>query len=155
MYHQPSTAAPYVCQPFSTGYFQSSSSPSSSTPFTQIEKPWVCQHCPPSIFQQGCISCGMSSYPELTKDHMLTSAYVNTFRTVTRNAVNKSVWRKKDCFWLPLNKHTMNIFIQISNSPRTRARFSENQSAPRLENRKTSPCSPCAPNLLHVLISGY
>ena len=84
---------------------------------------------------------------------MLTNAYVNIFRTVTRNAVNKSVWRKKDCFWLPLNKHTMNIFIQISNSPRTRARFSENQSAPRLENRKTSPCSPCAPHLLHVLVS--
>ena len=102
---------------------------------------------------QGCISCGMCSYPELTKDHVLTSAYVNIFRTVTRNAVNKSVWRKKDCFWLPLNKHTMNIFIQISNSPRTRARFSENQSAHRLENRKTSPCSPCAPNLLHVLVS--
>ena len=32
-------------------------------------------------------------------------------------------------------------------------RFSENQSAPKLENRKTSPCSPCAPNLLHVLVS--
>ena len=32
-------------------------------------------------------------------------------------------------------------------------KFSENQSAPRLENRKTSPCSPCAPNLLHVLVS--
>ena len=74
--------------------------------------------------------------------------YFKISRTVTRNALNKSVWRKKDCFW-----HTMNIFIQISNSPRTRARFSENQSAPRLENRKTSPCSPCAPNLLHVLIS--
>ena len=66
--------------------------------------------------RQGCISCGMCSYPELTKDHVLTSAYVNIFRTVTRNALNKSVWRKKDCFWLPLNKHTMNIFIQISNS---------------------------------------
>ena len=36
-------------------------------------------------------------------------------------------------------------------SPRTRARFSENQSAPKLENRKTSSCSPRAPNLLHVL----
>ena len=47
----------------------------------------------------------------------------------------------------------MNIFIQISNSPRTRARFSENQSAPRLENRKISRCSPCASNLLHVLLS--
>ena len=32
-------------------------------------------------------------------------------------------------------------------------KFSENQSAPKLENRKTSPCSPCAPNLLHVLMS--
>ena len=32
-------------------------------------------------------------------------------------------------------------------------KFSENQSAPKLENRKTSPFSPCAPNLLHVLIS--
>ena len=31
--------------------------------------------------------------------------------------------------------------------------ISENQSAPKLENRKTSPCSPCAPNLLHVLVS--
>ena len=37
--------------------------------------------------------------------------------------------------------------------PRTGARFSENQSAPKLENRKTSPCSPRAPNLLHVLPS--
>ena len=105
------------------------------------------------IIIQGCIFCLTCSYPELTKDHVLTSAYVNIFRTVTRNALNKSVWRKKDCFWLPLNKHTMNIFIQISNSPRTRARFSENQSAPRLENKKTSPCSPCAPNLFHVLPS--
>ena len=32
-------------------------------------------------------------------------------------------------------------------------KFSDNQSAPKLENRKTSPCSPCAPNLLHVLVS--
>ena len=31
--------------------------------------------------------------------------------------------------------------------------FSKNQSAPKLENRKTSPCSPYAPNLLHVLLS--
>ena len=36
---------------------------------------------------------------------------------------------------------------------RTRARFSENQSAPKLENRSTSPCSPRAPNLLHMLPS--
>ena len=40
---------------------------------------------------QGCISCGTCSYPELTEDHVLTSAYVKIFRTVTRNAVNKSV----------------------------------------------------------------
>ena len=32
-------------------------------------------------------------------------------------------------------------------------KFSKNQSAPKLENRKTSPCSPCAPNLLHELVS--
>ena len=32
-------------------------------------------------------------------------------------------------------------------------KFSENQSAPRVENRKTSPCSPRAPNLLHMLPS--
>ena len=37
------------------------------------------------------------SHPELTKDHVLTSAYVKIFRTVMRNAVNKSVLRKKDC----------------------------------------------------------
>ena len=35
-------------------------------------------------------------------------------------------------------------------SPKTRSQY---QSAPKLENRKTSPCSPCAPNLLHVLVS--
>ena len=43
------------------------------------------------VLIQGCISCGMCSYSELTKDRVLTSAYVNIFRTVTRNAVNKSV----------------------------------------------------------------
>ena len=38
------------------------------------------------------------------------------FRTVTKNAVNKSVWwRKKYCSWVPLNKHAMNIFIQSKN----------------------------------------
>ena len=41
--------------------------------------------------RQGCISCGTCSYPELTKDHVLTSAYVKIFKTVTRNAINKSV----------------------------------------------------------------
>ena len=32
-------------------------------------------------------------------------------------------------------------------------KFSENQSAPKFENRKTSRYSSCAPNLLHVLVS--
>ena len=35
-----------------------------------------------------CLKC---SHPELTEDHVLTSAYVKIFRTVTRNAANKSV----------------------------------------------------------------
>ena len=60
---------------------------------------------------QGCIFRLTCSHPELTEDHVLTSVYVKIFRTVTRNAVNKSVWRKKDCSWLPLNKHAMNIWL--------------------------------------------
>ena len=40
---------------------------------------------------QGCMFRLTCSYPELTEDHVLTSAYVKIFRTVTRNAVNKSV----------------------------------------------------------------
>ena len=63
---------------------------------------YVCQGC---IFRLTC------SYPELTKDHVLTSAYVKIFRTVTKNVVNSSVYRKKKCSWHPLNKHAMNIFI--------------------------------------------
>ena len=43
------------------------------------------------IDNQGCIFCLTCSYPELIEDHVLTSAYVKIFRTVTRNAVNKSV----------------------------------------------------------------
>ena len=54
---------------------------------------------------QGCIFRLTCSHHELTKDHVLTSAYVKIFRIVTRNAVNKSFWRKKDCSWLPWNKH--------------------------------------------------
>ena len=63
------------------------------------------------LINQGCIFRLTCSYPELTKDHVLTSAYVNIFWTVTKNAVTKSAWRKWDCSWLPLNKHAMNIFI--------------------------------------------
>ena len=40
---------------------------------------------------QGCIFRLTCSYPELTEDHVLTSAYVKMFRTVTGNAINKSV----------------------------------------------------------------
>ena len=50
-----------------------------------------------TILTQGCIFRLMCSYPELTKDNVLTSAYVKIFRTLTRNAINKSVGRKKDC----------------------------------------------------------
>ena len=70
---------------------------------------------------QGCISCGTCSYLELTEDHVLTSAYVKIFRIVTRNAVNKSFWRKKDCSWPPLNKYAMNIWLS---SLRIRAHLS-------------------------------
>ena len=58
---------------------------------------------------QGCISCGTCSYPKLTEDHVLTSAYVKIFRTVTRNAVNKGVWRKKNCSWRTLNKYAIYV----------------------------------------------
>ena len=64
-----------------------------------------------SHWSQGCINRGMCSHPELTQDQVLTSAYVIIFCTVATNAVNKSVWRKKDCSWLPFNKHAINIFI--------------------------------------------
>ena len=40
---------------------------------------------------QGCIFRLTCSFPELTEDHVLTSAYVKFFRIVTRNDVNKSV----------------------------------------------------------------
>ena len=84
------------------------------------------------------------SHHELTKDHLLKSAYGKIFRTFTRNAINESVRRKKDCCsWLPLNQNAMNIWLSSL----------ENQRAPKLETRKTSPCSPRAPNLLHVLLS--
>ena len=99
---------------------------------------------PPFIVDiQGCIFRLTCSHPELTEDHVLTSAYVKIFRTVTRNAVNKGVWRKKRLFLTSL-KQICNEYL---------IKFSENQSAPELENRKTSPCSPFAPNLLHVLVS--
>ena len=45
------------------------------------------------IKAQGCIFRLTCSHPELIEDHVLTSAYVKICRTVTRNAVNKSVWR--------------------------------------------------------------
>ena len=70
---------------------------------------------------QGCIFRLTCSHPELTEDHVLTSPYVKVFRTATRNAVNKSVWRKKNCSWLPLNKHATNIWLS---SLRIRAHLS-------------------------------
>ena len=43
------------------------------------------------VKSQRCIFRLTCSHPELTEDHVFTSAYVKFFRTVTRNAVNKSV----------------------------------------------------------------
>ena len=43
---------------------------------------------------QGCIFRLTCSHSELTKDHVLTSAYVKIFRTVTRNAVNMYVGKR-------------------------------------------------------------
>ena len=71
--------------------------------------------------KQGCIFRLTCSYPELTEDHVLTRAYVKIFRTVMRNAVNKGVWRKKDCSWPPLNKYAINIWLS---SLRIRAHLS-------------------------------
>ena len=45
----------------------------------------------PGLYIQGCIFRLTCSHRELTEDHLLTSAYVKIFRTITRNAVNKSV----------------------------------------------------------------
>ena len=42
-------------------------------------------------YTQGCFFRLTCSHPELTEDHVLTSAYVKIFRTVARNAGNKSV----------------------------------------------------------------
>ena len=62
---------------------------------------------------QGYINRGTCSQPELTSCHVLTSAYVIIFWAVARNAVNKSVWRKKTVLdfpstnmqWISLFKH--------------------------------------------------
>ena len=43
------------------------------------------------VESQGCIFRLTCSHPELTKDHVPTSAYVKIFRTIMRKAVNKSV----------------------------------------------------------------
>ena len=70
---------------------------------------------------QGCIFRLTCFHAELTKDRVLTSAHVKNFRTVTRNAMNKRVWRKKGYSWLPLNNHAMNIWLS---SLRIRAHLS-------------------------------
>ena len=65
-------------------------------------------------YKQACVFRLMCSHPEMNKDHVLTSACVRIFKTVTRNAVNKSVWRKNDCFWIPFNKHATNVSLLFS-----------------------------------------
>ena len=59
--------------------------------------------------------------PIVSWPRIICSQVRKIFRTVTRNAVNKSIWRKKDCSWLPLNKHAMDIWL---NSLRNRAHLS-------------------------------
>ena len=59
-------------------------------PPQEVNDRYYPQHLNYTVMYQGCISCGTCSYPELTEDHVLTSAYVKIFRIVTRNAVNKS-----------------------------------------------------------------
>ena len=53
------------------------------------------------ILIQGCIFRLTCSHPELTKDHVLTSAYVKIFRTVTRNAVKRVFEGKEIVFDFP------------------------------------------------------
>ena len=88
--------------------------------------------------EQGCIFRLTCSHPELTEDHVLTSAYVKFLEP------SQEMRLKEKRLFLTSLKQTCNQYL---------IKFSENQSAPKLENRKTSPCSPCAPNLLHVLPS--
>ena len=58
---------------------------------------------------QGCIfRAPIMSWPRIMCSYR---AHVKILRTVTKNAVNKSVWSKKYCSWLPLNKHAMNIWL--------------------------------------------
>ena len=76
------------------------------------EKFWL-QRSGGSEQRQGYINRGTCSYPEPTSCHVLTSAYVTIFWAVARNAVNKSVWRKKtvldfpstNMLWISLFKH--------------------------------------------------
>ena len=49
---------------------------------------------------------------ELTKDHVLTSAYVKIFRTVTRNAVNKCLKEKR--LFLTSLKQTCNEYLYLN-----------------------------------------
>ena len=94
---------------FSLGHF-GQQAPDSHV--SQLQNGVSTSFLPPFIVDiQGWIFHLTCSHPELTEDHVLTSAYVRIFRTVTRNAVNKSVWRKKDCSWPPLNKYAMNIWL--------------------------------------------
>ena len=78
-----------------------------------IDEPWWWQSINNHFWIQGCIFRLTCSHWELTKDHVLTSAYVKFFTTVTRNAVNKSVWRKKRLFLTSL-KQTCNEYLYLN-----------------------------------------
>ena len=83
----PPTPASRNCTPSLGTTWRQSSWKSNKHFFT--DKRFTKYLCCPDF--QGCIFRLTCSYPELTEDHVLTSAYVKIFRTVTRNAVNKSV----------------------------------------------------------------
>ena len=96
---------------------------------------------------QGYINRGTCSYPELTSCHVLTSAYVIIFWAVARNAVNKSVWRKKTVLDFPSTNMQWimnNLWDTEHGALRTRARCSETQST--VENQSTPEL-----HVLHVL----
>ena len=55
--------------------------------FRFVFSPFVPSLVEVTMNMQGCIFRLTCSHPELTKDHVFTSAYVEIFRTFTRNAV--------------------------------------------------------------------
>ena len=86
----------------------------------------VCSRYIQGMFRQGCIFRSTCSYPELTEDHVLISAYVKIFRTVTRNGwtcvhvascqtIFDRRFHQRWC-WLPLHSHVLRLTFAGSQS---------------------------------------